>query len=205
MKDSMDYEVQLKGIYKTYGNNKVLENLNMNFLKNKITVVTGPSGCGKTTLLNIICGIEKPDCGEVLSSEQGISYIFQEDRLLPQLTVFQNIAFVLKSNMTNEEMKPVIDRYLALVKMTDAKDKYPSQLSGGMKRRVAIARAFAYGSRLLLMDEPFKGLDDKLKREIIEQFLQVYREDKRTIIFVTHDMKEAEMLGDVIYKLGQVD
>ncbi|MGE5627526.1 MAG: ABC transporter ATP-binding protein [Solirubrobacterales bacterium] len=196
-----NYEVQLKSIYKSYGTNIVLENLNMNFLKNKITVVTGPSGCGKTTMLNIISGLENADSGEVLMSDKSISYIFQEDRLLPQLTVYQNIAFVLKSYMTHVEMKPVIEKYLSLVKMIDSKDKYPVQLSGGMKRRVAIARAFAYKSRLLLMDEPFKGLDDKLKTEIINQFLQVYRADKRTIIFVTHDMKEAEMLSDVIYTL----
>lgn len=199
--DNNNYDVQLKSIYKAYGTNMVLENLNINFLKNKITVVTGPSGCGKTTMLNIISGLEKADKGDVFMADKSISFIFQEDRLLPQLTVYQNIAFVLKSYMNPDEMKPVIEKYLTLVKMMDSKDKYPGQLSGGMKRRVAIARAFAYKSRLLLMDEPFKGLDDKLKTEIIDQFLQVYRTDKRTIIFVTHDMKEAEMLSDVIYTL----
>jgi len=201
MENVNDYEVQIKNLYKAYDKNTVLENLNMNFMKNKITVVTGPSGCGKTTLLNIISGIEKPDSGEVIMRDNSISYIFQEDRLLPQLTVYQNIAFVLKSNMKQVDMNSIIDKYLTLVKLTEAKDKFPSQLSGGMKRRVAIARAFAYKSRLLLMDEPFKGLDDKLKKEIIEQFLRVYSEDKRTIIFVTHDMKEAELLGDTIYNL----
>lgn len=199
--ENTDYEVQIKGLYKAYKDNVVLENLNMDFPKNRITVVTGPSGCGKTTLLNIISGIEKADKGKVIKSNEDISYIFQEDRLLPQLTVYNNIAFVLKSTMNTADIKPIVEKYLSLVKMVDAKDKYPSQLSGGMKRRVAIARAFAYKSRLLLMDEPFKGLDDKLKEEIIHQFLEVYKEDKRTIIFVTHDMKEAELLGDEIYKL----
>ena len=201
MENANDYEVQVKKLYKSYGSNLVLENLNMNFPKNKITVITGPSGCGKTTLLNIISGIEKPDSGEVVMNDQSISFIFQEDRLLPQFTVYQNIAFVLKSTMTPAEMRPAIEKYMALVKLTDAMDKLPSQLSGGMKRRVAIARAFAYRSRLLIMDEPFKGLDDKLKKEIIDQFLQIYREDKRTVILVTHDMKEAELLGDNIYSL----
>lgn len=197
----MDNEVQIKNLNKAFGKNPVLVNLNMNFPKNKITVITGPSGCGKTTLLNIMSGIEKQDSGEVLMSDKSISYIFQEDRLLPHFTVYQNIAFVLKSTMTPTEMKPVIEKYLALVKLMEAKDKYPSQLSGGMKRRVAIARAFAYKSRLLLMDEPFKGLDDKLKKEIIEEFLRIYREDKRTVILVTHDMEEAKLLGENIYDL----
>jgi NitT/TauT family transport system ATP-binding protein len=201
MENANDYEVQVKNLYKSYGSNLVLENLNMNFPKNKITVITGPSGCGKTTLLNIISGIEKPDSGEVVMNDKSISFIFQEDRLLPQFTVYQNIAFVLKSTMTPAEMRPATEKYMALVKLTDAMDKLPSQLSGGMKRRVAIARAFAYRSRLLIMDEPFKGLDDKLKKEIIDQFLQIYREDKRTVILVTHDMKEAELLGDNIYSL----
>jgi len=202
MEITMDNEVQIKNLNKAFGKNPVLVNLNMNFPKNKITVITGPSGCGKTTLLNIMSGIEKQDSGEVLMSDKSISYIFQEDRLLPHFTVYQNIAFVLNSTMTPTEMKPVIEKYLALVKLMEAKDKYPSQLSGGMKRRVAIARAFTYKSRLLLMDEPFKGLDDKLKKEIIEEFLRIYREDTRTVILVTHDMEEAKLLGDTIYTLN---
>ncbi|MHC1721022.1 MAG: ABC transporter ATP-binding protein [Clostridiaceae bacterium] len=201
MENSIEYQVQVKNLNKSFGDNKVFENLSMNFEKNKITVITGPSGCGKTTLLNIISGIEKPDSGEVISNFHSISYIFQEDRLLPDLTVYKNIEFVLKSAMTNEEMKPVIDKYLDLVKLSESRNKYPSQLSGGMKRRVAVARAFAYRSDLLLMDEPFKGLDDKLKKEIIDEFLRIYSQDKRTVVFVTHDMREAEILGDAVYTL----
>jgi len=201
MENSTEYLVQVKNLNKSFGSNKIFDNLNMNFEKNKITVITGPSGCGKTTLLNIISGIEKPDSGEVVSNSRSISYIFQEDRLLPDLTVYKNIEFVLKSTMTTEEMKPVIEKYIDLVKLKEARDKYPSQLSGGMKRRVAVARAFAYRSDLLLMDEPFKGLDDRLKKEIIDEFLRIYRQDKRTVIFVTHDMREAEILGDTIYSL----
>lgn len=201
MKLSNDYEVQLKNLYKSYGSHKVLENLNMNFIKNKITVITGPSGCGKTTLLNIISGIEKYDSGQILLEDSNISYIFQEDRLIPHLTVYENIAFVLKSSMNKEEMSNTINKYLSMVKLLDYRDELPSKLSGGMKRRVAIARAFAYKSRLLLMDEPFKGLDNKLKMEIIEEFLRLYKEDKKTVILVTHDMEEAKLLGDVIYSL----
>lgn len=204
MEQLVDYEVQIKNLCKSYENHKVLYNLNMNFIKNKITVITGPSGCGKTTLLNIIGGIEKDFSGQVILPTNSISYIFQEDRLLPHLTVYENIAFVLKSTMSKEDMNNIISKYLNMVKLSEYKDKLPNKLSGGMKRRVAIARAFAYKSRLLLMDEPFKGLDDKLKIEIINEFLNIHKEDKRTVILVTHDMKEAELLGDMIYSIPSV-
>lgn len=196
-----NFGVQVINLCKSYDRKRILDNVNLNFIKNKITVISGPSGCGKTTLLNVICGIEKEDSGTVLLKDNSISYIFQEDRLIPHLTVYENIAFVLKSSMNKEKMNKVINKYLEIVKLTEYKDNLPSKLSGGMKRRVAIARAFAYKSNLLLMDEPFKGLDDKLKHEIIDDFLKLYEKDKRTVILVTHDMKEAELLGDVIYCL----
>jgi NitT/TauT family transport system ATP-binding protein len=202
MENDKEYLVQVRNLYKSFGDNKVLVNLNLNFEKNKITVVTGPSGCGKTTLLNIISDIEKPDSGEVILKDHSISFIFQEDRLIPDLTVYKNIEFVLKSTLTEQESKPIIEKYLDLVKLTEAKDKYPEQLSGGMKRRVAIARAFAYRSDLLIMDEPLKGLDDKLKKEIIDEFLRIYNLDKRTVILVTHDKDEAMFLGDAIIDMN---
>ena len=200
-----NYEVQIKGLCKSYENHKVLYNFSMNFIKNKITVITGPSGCGKTTLLNIIGGIEKDYNGQMISPNNSISYIFQEDRLLPHLTVYENIAFVLKSTMGKEDMNTIINKYLDMVKLSEYKHKLPNKLSGGMKRRVAIARAFAYKSSLLLMDEPFKGLDDKLKMEIIDEFLKLHKEDRRTVILVTHDMKEAELLGDIIYSMPSLN
>ncbi len=200
-----NYEVQIKDLCKSYENHKVLYNFSMNFIKNKITVITGPSGCGKTTLLNIIGGIEKDYNGQMISPNNSISYIFQEDRLLPHLTVYENIAFVLKSTMGKEDMNTIINKYLDMVKLSEYKHKLPNKLSGGMKRRVAIARAFAYKSSLLLMDEPFKGLDDKLKMEIIDEFLKLHKEDRRTVILVTHDMKEAELLGDIIYSMPSLN
>lgn len=199
---SANYEVKLINLCKSYEENTVLDNINMDIQENKITVISGPSGCGKTTLLNIISGVEKKDSGQVILKDNSISYIFQEDRLIPYLTVYENIAFVLKSTVDKNEMDKVITKYLELVRLIEFKDKLPSKLSGGMKRRVAIARAFAYKSRLLLMDEPFKGLDDELKTEIIEEFLKLYKKDKRTVILVTHDKEEAKLLGDIIYPLN---
>lgn len=199
---SANYEVKLINLCKSYEENTVLDNINMDIQENKITVISGPSGCGKTTLLNIISGVEKKDSGQVILKDNSISYIFQEDRLIPYLTVYENIAFVLKSTIDKNEMDKIITKYLGMVRLIEFKDKLPSKLSGGMKRRVAIARAFAYKSRLLLMDEPFKGLDDELKTEIIEEFLKLYKKDKRTVILVTHDKEEAKLLGDIIYPLN---
>lgn len=195
-------EVQLINLCKSYEENIVLDNINMNIPENKITVISGPSGCGKTTLLNIIGGIEKEFSGKVNLKSNSISYIFQEDRLIPHLTVYENIAFVLKSVLNKKEIDKITTKYLEMVKLMEFKDKLPSKLSGGMKRRVAIARAFAYKSKILLMDEPFKGLDHELKTEIIKEFLELYKKDKRTVILVTHDKEEARLLGDIVYSLN---
>ncbi|MCY6958310.1 ABC transporter ATP-binding protein [Clostridium brassicae] len=196
-----DYEIELINVCKSFQGQDVFKNLNIGFVKNKISVILGPSGCGKTTLLNIISGIEKVDFGKVVVNNNSISYIFQEDRLIPWLTVYENIAFTLKSYKNKKEMDNIIHKYLDIVKLNDHKDKLPHELSGGMKRRVAVARAFSYKSELLLMDEPFKGLDVKLKQYIIAEFLKIWQEDKRTVIMVTHDMEEAKILGDKIYYL----
>lgn len=201
MKDDGKYEVIIKNLNKSYGKLPVFINLNLSFLKDKITVIFGPSGCGKTTLLNIISGIEKDYDGQVYLKSDRLSYVFQEDRLISHLTVYENVAFVLKSVMNRDEIESTVNKFLNMVELSDCRDKFPGELSGGMKRRVALARAFAYRSDLLLMDEPFKGLDNRLKGDIIEKFLLLYRENKRTVIMVTHDKEETRELGNVIYSL----
>lgn len=163
-KKADDIMISLIDVYKKYGNEKIFEKFNMSLKKNSINAILGPSGTGKTTLLNIISGIEDIDSGEVIYNGNNISYIFQEDRLIPWLSVYDNIAFVLKSKYSKKNIKNIVDKYLKLVKLQNHRDKYPRELSGGMKRRVAIARAFAYESDLLLMDEPFKGIDMELKK-----------------------------------------
>ncbi|MCD3349475.1 ATP-binding cassette domain-containing protein [Clostridium botulinum D/C] len=196
-----EYGVKLANIHKKYGKYEVLKNLNIIFEKNTINVILGPSGCGKTTLLNIISGIEKQNSGEVLLIGDKISYIFQEDRLISWLNVYDNIAFVLKSTINKNHIDNIIMKYLKLVKLEEYKYKFPSELSGGMKRRVSIARALAYKSEILLMDEPFKGLDSELKKDIIRKFLKTWKEDKETVILVTHDEEEAMFITDRIYYL----
>ncbi|MFL0196552.1 ATP-binding cassette domain-containing protein [Clostridium sp. WILCCON 0269] len=197
-----NYEVIIKNLNKSYEGTPIFSDLSMNFIMGKITAVLGPSGCGKTTLLNIISGIETNYSGEVILKSKNISYVFQEDRLIPHLTVYENVAFVLKSTMSKINMDITANGFLDMVELLEYKDKLPDKLSGGMKRRVAFARAAAYKSNLILMDEPFKGLDERLKKSIIKKFLVHQRETGRTVILVTHDKIEAEIMGDIIYSLN---
>ncbi|EDU37401.1 ATP-binding cassette domain-containing protein [Clostridium sp. CTA-6] len=202
-KHEVVYEMQFINACKAYEDKIIFKNLNLNFEKNKITVLLAPSGYGKTTLLNIIAGLESLNSGNFIMEAQSISYMFQEDRLLPWLTVYENIAFVLKSNTLKCEIRNIIDKYLDLVNLKEYKDYTLDKLSGGMKRRVALARALAYKSEVLIMDEPFKGLDLSLKREIISGFLKLWEKDKRTVIVVTHDIKEAKLLAHNTYFLEE--
>lgn len=197
------YEIRFINAYKSYGDKIIFKDLNLNFEKNKITAILAPSGYGKTTLLNIIAGLDKLDSGNFIMKSQSISYMFQEDRLLPWLTVYENIAFVLKSNTFKYEMENIIDKYLELVKLKEYKDYTLDKLSGGMKRRVALARAFAYKSEVLIMDEPFKGIDLALKKEIISIFLKLWEKDKKTGIVVTHDINESKLLAHNTYFLEE--
>lgn len=194
----------LSNIHKKFGDLYVLKDLSMHVEGNKLICILGPSGCGKTTLLNIISGVYPPDQGEISGVEDKIiSYLFQDTRLLPWKTAGENIDFVIKDRMTRHQAAEITDRYLEMVGLKDFKNYYPSKLSGGMKQRVAIARAFAYPSDLLLMDEPFKGLDLQLKKALMLAFIDLWLLDKRTAIFVTHDIDEAVLLGEEIYVLTE--
>ncbi|WP_363316072.1 ABC transporter ATP-binding protein [Clostridium sp.] len=196
------YEVVIKNLYKNYEKNNIFYGLNMEFIKGKITVVLGASGCGKTTLLNIISGMDKDYEGDVAVNSGSMSYVFQEDRLIKNLTVYENVAFVLKSHIGKKDISSIVLKCLEMVHMEQYRNKFPEELSGGMKRRVAFARAIAYNASLVLLDEPFKGLDTELKDEIMDEFLTIHRQSNNTVIVVTHDKYEAEKLGDIIYSLS---
>ena len=190
----------LQHIQKKYDENIVFSDFSLEIAENSIIAILGASGCGKTTLLNIIGGLT--DYSGTIKKEPGnISYLFQTQRLIPNLTVEKNIDYVLRSYLNKEERKKVIDDYLEKVGLTEYKRYYPAQLSGGMAQRVSIARAFAFDSTLLLMDEPFKGLDIALKKKIIEIFISLYEQSKRTTVFVTHDIDDALLLADRIVVL----
>ena len=187
--------IKLKNITKVYDNFakktqvKVFENFDFDINKNEITCIFGKSGCGKTTLLNILAK-STPFSGEIQGSTDNISYIFQEPRLLQNLTVKQNLLFV-KKDATDSQ----IDEILSVAEIKDKADVYSGELSGGQAQRVSIARAFITPSELLLMDEPFSSLDTALKIRLAKAFLSMWQRDKRTVLFVTHDLEEAFMLS----------
>jgi len=191
--------LEIKGLYKSFEDISLFRNFSINFPEGEITCILGPSGCGKTTLLNIIGNIIRPDSG-ILNGFDGkvISYIFQDPRLLPWKTVRGNIEFVLNKNLPAEKRKEITGHFIKLVELEGFEDFYPGKLSGGMRQRVAIARAFAYPSDIILMDEPLKGLDIKLKLNLIQTFSQIWQSDRRSVIFVTHDVDESLLLSNEI-------
>lgn len=188
-------------IKKNYGERKILAGVSFEGEEGKVTVILGESGCGKSTLLGILSNNIKDFSGEIVFDRDissGISYIFQEDTLIPWKTVYENIEYVLKDKISALEMRAYIEKYLKMVNLLEYKDEYPEHLSGGMKRRVGIARAFAYPSDYLFMDEPFEFLDIKTKGEIIEYFKLLQEENKKTVLFITHDIESALKIGDKI-------
>lgn len=187
----------VKDIYQSFGELPVLENINFMVEDDEIVAVIGPSGCGKSTLLNIISGIEKPDRGTVSGAENEIAFVFQDDRLLPWRTVWQNISIV-----NDKDDVDVIKKLIYDVGLEGFEQYKPAQLSGGMKKRCCIARAFYYKSEILLMDEPFQGLDYFLRQEMLKMLLKVWNANKQTVLFVTHEIDEALMVANRILILS---
>ena len=175
---------------------KVLDGINLEIPQNKITIILGRSGCGKTTLLRLVSGLEEFDQGEILGSKsKKKAYVFQEDRLMPWLDVKKNITFGIdKKEIDNTKIDKIIDT-VGLKKFYSA---YPSQLSGGMKQRVSIARAFAYDPDFIMMDEPFSALDFFTREQMQNELLRINKTLKCSILFVTHSIDEALTLGDKI-------
>ncbi|WP_353094137.1 ABC transporter ATP-binding protein [Tissierella praeacuta] len=195
---------QIKNINKNYNDLKVLNDINIDFQENKTTCVLGPSGCGKTTLLNIIAGIINKDSGEIIGfKDKDISFVFQEDRLIEWKNVKDNINFVLKGKISKYKIETTIDKYLKLVDLEKYKYYYPKELSGGMRQKISILRAFAYPSKLLIMDEPFKSLDINSKQVLIGFFRELRIMENKTCIIVTHDIEETLTLGDSIIILTE--
>ena len=192
--------IALNNINISYGNLKVLENFSISLEKGKVHCIFGASGCGKTTLLNALTGINKLESGDKLSLEnKKFSYVFQEDRLLPWATALENVLFVLRDRYCDEEAKQIAEKYLNIVGLGKFINAYPSELSGGMQRRVSFARALSYRGEVFILDEPFKGLDFKLKTELINYLLESDIKENSYIVFVTHDMQEALSFADYIY------
>jgi len=184
--------ISIRNLNKSYKNEEIFKDFNIEFSDESINCIIGKSGCGKSTLLNIIAGLTEIQSGEVSGvSLNDISYVFQEDRLIEWLTVKGNLEITLKKYFDQFVMDDKIDEILNLVGIYDIKNKYPNALSGGMRQRVNIARAFGKPSKVILMDEPFKSLDYKLKYTIIDEFKNLLNKEKRMVILVTHDLDEA--------------
>ena len=187
---------------------EVLENFNAEFPTNKISVIMSSNGLGKTTVLKLAARRLSPNKGRIANSNRMISYVFQEDRLMDELTVLDNLRMITESKkpgyqkLSKHDSIQAITKMLKLLGIEQCINYYPAQLSGSMKKRVAIARAFLHPSELLLMDEPFNNLDIQLKSEIMKIFIKLWEQDKRTVLFVTHSADEALTLGNKIYFLG---
>jgi NitT/TauT family transport system ATP-binding protein len=201
----------IKNLTKTYKSSnsgtqiEVFDNLSLTIPERQIAVILGPSGCGKTTLLHSIAGLTDQDSGKIIRDEKdnSISFIFQEPRLLPWMSVHRNMDLVLQKVFPDKEQRDKrINHFLTLVGLVDCAEMYPEELSGGMKQRVSIARAFAYPSHLILMDEPFQSLDLKLRIELIREYTKLWDNDPRTTLLVTHDVREALLLADTIFLLS---
>ena len=170
----------------SFGSKTVLHDVSLDVADGERVGILGPSGGGKTTLLNIAAGLLRPDSGEVQSSYDRVSFVFQEYRLLPWLTAAENITAA--AGCSRETALALLNA----LELGGEEDSYPDSLSGGMQQRVNIARALAYSSDMVLMDEPFKGLDEELRGRVIEQ-VDTYL-DGRTLLLVTHDRRECEWL-----------
>ncbi len=191
--------MKIENLSKAFGNNIVIHDFSLEVRPNEITCLLGPSGCGKSTLLNIVAGTLSSDDGAIIrnAGEKGrTSYLFQEPRLLPWMTALENVALVLGGDSATAE------RMLNEVGLGDSLAKYPNELSGGMKQRVAMARAFSFQSTMLLMDEPFQNLDTKLKSDLLKVFIKLWKQDERTVVWVTHDITEACLVANTIVCLS---
>ncbi len=192
--------IKIIDLHRNFGDLKVLERININIKKEEFVILFGPTGCGKTTLLRIIAGLEKSTMGRI-ETDGEIGFVFQEPALLPWRNIEKNIEFGLEIKNI-ERRREIINEYVKLVKLEGFEKYYPNELSTGMKQKVAIAATLAVNPSVLLMDEPFSSLDTLTKRRLQKELIEIWRQTKKTIVFVTHDIEEAVFLADRIIILG---
>jgi NitT/TauT family transport system ATP-binding protein len=196
--------IRICGLHKTFGALVALDGVSVEIAHGEFFMIVGPSGCGKTTLLRILAGLDSLTSGsieiETPDSQRPMnSMIFQGDSIFPWMTVWNNAAYGLKMRrVAASTIKEVVGHYLARTGLTRFADYYPHQLSGGMRQRVSIARAFANDPEILLMDEPFSALDAQNRILLQEELLRIWEEHKKTVVFITHSVDEAVFLGDRI-------
>jgi NitT/TauT family transport system ATP-binding protein len=203
-----DVKIRIRDLSKVFptkaGPFVALDTINLDIPRGCFFMIVGPSGCGKTTLLRILAGLEDHTTGSMeisapAANRPGNSMVFQGDSLFPWMTVWDNAAYgLVMRGRPKAEVKEVVSHYLARTGLSRFHDSYPHQLSGGMRQRVSIARAFANDPDILLMDEPFSALDEQNKVLLQEELLRIWEETRKTVMFITHSVDEAVTLGDRI-------
>jgi NitT/TauT family transport system ATP-binding protein len=201
-------KIRIAGLYKAFATRTglftALDGITLDIERGSFCTIVGPSGCGKTTLLRILAGLESATVGEVSVAaddpEKPVNaMVFQGESIFPWMTVWNNTAYGLRMRgAPRPQMREVVGHYLDRTGLTPFADRYPYQLSGGMKQRVSIARAFATDPEVLLMDEPFSALDEQNRTLLQEELLHIWDEHKKTVVFITHSVDEAVTLGDRI-------
>jgi nitrate/nitrite transport system ATP-binding protein len=207
--------LELRGVAKGYGppgkRTEVLADVNLRVGRGEFVVIVGRSGSGKTTLLSLIAGLLSPDVGSIRLDGREIrgpgtnrGVVFQNYSLLPWMTVFENVYLAVDQvfgDWTNEEKRKYTERFVNMVNLTEARDKRPSELSGGMRQRVAVARALAMDPEILLLDEPLSALDALTRATLQEELERIWEQDRKTVVLITNDVDEALLLADRIIGL----
>ncbi len=195
--------IRIRNLIKSFNDLVAVDNVSLDIGQGEFFMIVGPSGCGKTTLLRILAGLEQATSGTIEvdvpagHNRPENSMVFQGDSILPWMTVWQNAAYGLRMrNVPAATIREVVSHYLDRTGLTRFAGYYPHQLSGGMRQRVAIARAFANDPQILLMDEPFSALDAQNKLLLQDELLRIWEEHKKTVVFITHSVDEAVLLGD---------
>ena len=189
-------DIIIKNFSCSYEQKTIFQNFDVTFEQGKINVVLGGSGIGKTTLLNAMASLKSYD-GSIEGCEGGVSYIFQKDRLIPSISVYKNVDLVLKAVVKDKrERKETIESTAEALEISDVLNSLPSEISGGQAQRASMARAFLFPSDVLLLDEPFKALDTSLKARLINKFVALQRQSKKTVVFVTHAIDECLLCAD---------
>lgn len=210
--------IEFKNISKSYGDNEVLSNIDLNIEKGQMVTLLGPSGCGKSTLLRCLAGLETVSNGQIFldgkeitnmnPKDREIGMVFQQYSLFPNLSIEENVAFGLKlKKLPRKEIKKKVDKILDIVGLSEKKKQYPSSLSGGQQQRAALARAIVTEPKVLLLDEPLSAIDALLRRSLQMEIRKIQKELDITAIFVTHDQDEAMVISDEIHLMyqGQIE
>ena len=191
-----------KSFYKEKDEVHTLDNINLEVKDNEFIIIVGTSGCGKSTLLNIIAGLDKDYSGEIITKDNiNIGYMLQSDALLPWLTIEDNCNLGLK--LLNKDNKVLVDSYLKKYNLWEFKDKYPNEISGGMRQRCALIRTLVTNPDILLLDEPFSALDYQTRLKIEDNVFNIIKNEGKSVIMVTHDLEEAVSMADKILVLSK--